>query len=365
MKVKQRSARHILIVNNIPISYRNALFAAISQVNENLSVVFLAAQESVRNSIDLSFLENVNYKILKPIWQRRLCRTTTSDFLSSIVPIDYIWKSDVVLTFGYNYPGVVVAALLGRLLGKRVGLFCETTNAEARRGAVRGLAKKCILRSLYDFFCVPGHAAREFLVHMGCPPENIGIAVNACPYLDEGGSVFVRNRIAGRRIKIGMVGRLAPEKKFDWVIESLLGHADCEFHVAGDGPMRDRMEAMVVDGKVHLYGHLGRSELAAFYRSIDILILPSEQEAWGFVVNEAIASGCPVILSDRVGCRYEIAPVAGVIFAYGDPVELGRAVDKVCAGIAEYSKGALRLAREYSVINQAKQVLGIIDRAHG
>jgi Glycosyl transferases group 1 len=57
---------------------------------------------------------------------------------------------------------------------------------------------------------------------------------------------------------------------------------------------------------VRFLGFVNQSNLPAVYRSSDVLVLPSEYEAFGLVVNEAMLCGCPVIVSDRVGARFDL-----------------------------------------------------------
>jgi glycosyltransferase involved in cell wall biosynthesis len=79
---------------------------------------------------------------------------------------------------------------------------------------------------------------------------------------------------------------------------------------AGDGPLRTDLEAeahtLGIAHSVRFLGFMNQSNLPAVYRSSDVLVLPSEYEAFGLVVNEAMLCGCPVIVSDRVGARFDL-----------------------------------------------------------
>lgn len=79
---------------------------------------------------------------------------------------------------------------------------------------------------------------------------------------------------------------------------------------AGAGPLRTELErearALDIESAVRFLGFVNQSKLPAVYRSSDLLVLPSEYEAFGLVVNEAMLCGCPVIVSDRVGARLDL-----------------------------------------------------------
>ena len=63
---------------------------------------------------------------------------------------------------------------------------------------------------------------------------------------------------------------------------------------------REAEELKVAD-RVRLLGFVNQSELPSVYRSSDVLVLPSEYEPFGVVVNEALLCGCVAAVSDRVG----------------------------------------------------------------
>jgi len=53
-------------------------------------------------------------------------------------------------------------------------------------------------------------------------------------------------------------------------------------------------------------GFLNQTEVSDAYVAADVLVLPSESETWGLVVNEAMASGLPAVISDAVGCAPDL-----------------------------------------------------------
>src|SRR5690606_28881120 len=73
-------------------------------------------------------------------------------------------------------------------------------------------------------------------------------------------------------------------------------------------------------------GFKNQSELPACYAAADALVLPSAQETWGLVVNEAMACGIPAIVSDSCGCAADLIEpgVTGYCFPTGDVAALGR-----------------------------------------
>jgi glycosyltransferase involved in cell wall biosynthesis len=93
---------------------------------------------------------------------------------------------------------------------------------------------------------------------------------------------------------------------------------------AGDGTLRSILESeatsLGIVNRVRFLGFVNQSGLPETYAASDILVLPSEYEPFGLVVNEAMLCRCPVIVSDRVGARFDLITEGetGYVFPCGD-----------------------------------------------
>jgi glycosyltransferase involved in cell wall biosynthesis len=100
--------------------------------------------------------------------------------------------------------------------------------------------------------------------------------------------------------------------------------SDAHLIFAGDGSLRAALESeansLGLGSRVHFLGFINQSELPEAYIASDILVLPSEYEPFGVVVNEAMLCGCCVIVSDRVGARFDLIREnkTGFVFHVGD-----------------------------------------------
>lgn len=96
--------------------------------------------------------------------------------------------------------------------------------------------------------------------------------------------------------RIGFVGRLSHEKapdRFCAMVRDLGEHAEC--HVYGDGPMREELERMAA-GRIRFHGFV--THMAAIWRELDLLIMPSRAEGLPMAALEAAAQGLPLIAGD-------------------------------------------------------------------
>jgi glycosyltransferase involved in cell wall biosynthesis len=112
-------------------------------------------------------------------------------------------------------------------------------------------------------------------------------------------------------IQVGMAGRLALQKRQDWVLQSLLSYSgDTKIHlkIAGDGPLLNDLKN---SGKkiqnsnvvVEFLWNLNKECMKAFYNDLDLFVFPSKDESFGLVVLEALSHLVPVaVFSDVGGC---------------------------------------------------------------
>jgi glycosyltransferase involved in cell wall biosynthesis len=96
-------------------------------------------------------------------------------------------------------------------------------------------------------------------------------------------------------------GRLSPEKRLDTLLEILDALPGVHLALVGDGPSRPQLERRFAGRRAHFLGFLRGNELAAAFASADVFVMPSTTETLGFVVLEAMASGCPVVAARAGG----------------------------------------------------------------
>jgi glycosyltransferase involved in cell wall biosynthesis len=111
------------------------------------------------------------------------------------------------------------------------------------------------------------------------------------------------------------VGRLVPGKGVDLLLEAAatVQAQGYQFSllVVGDGPAQESLRSMAATlglNNVHFRPSRAPDQMAAVYRSGDVLVFPTLDDVWGLVVNEALWSGLPVLASVHAGCARELVP---------------------------------------------------------
>ncbi len=313
----------LVILTEIISPYRIPLFNSLAQnANVDLYVLFLAETDPTlrqwqvyKNEIQFS------YQVL-PSWRQRLGRYNmllnrgVARALATSAP-------DVILCGGYNYVASWQALRWARAHRIPFVLWSESNAKDLRRGhAVVEFLKSSFLRRCSGFV-VPGRAAQEYL----CADKRIAESAlftssNAVDNdLFAAGASAARQNANALRRELDLprryflfVGRLVREKG---VFELLAAYAKLSESVrlqvglvfVGDGASRQQLErqaASISPGAIRFVGFAQREQLAIYYGLAEIFILPTYADTWGLVVNEAMACGLPVILSQAAGCAPEL-----------------------------------------------------------
>jgi glycosyltransferase involved in cell wall biosynthesis len=133
------------------------------------------------------------------------------------------------------------------------------------------------------------------------------------------------------------VGRLHPQKGYDVLLDALPLLGDVVVAVAGDGPLRQELEARAP--QVRWLG--SRDDVADLYAAADVVVLPSVWEARSLTAQEALRAGRPLVATD-VGATAALVGDGAVLVPPGDAVALAGAVRRLLDDPAEAGAVAAR-----------------------
>ena len=244
---------------------------------------------------------------------------------------------------GWGHRTLLLALLLAWLY--RVPVFMES---DTQLPVGLPLWKRAVKRLLYPLlFRIPqrvlpgGSRQAEYFRHYGVGSDRIvkaQMTVDVAEIMSCSEALRKQETRPALRNEFGFsesqvvfiyVGRLETYKG----IESLLDafdrlsrtHPEAALLVVGDGSERRRVEAASrVKESIHFVGRLDYDQVIRAYSCADVAVVPSILEPWGLVVNEAMAVGLPVIVSDRVGCVDDLVEhgETGMVYHAGSIEEL-------------------------------------------
>jgi glycosyltransferase involved in cell wall biosynthesis len=243
-------------------------------------------------------------------------------------------EPDVVAVNGWNNFGSVIAANCCVRRGIPMVVMSESSHQDEARNWWKEAIKRRIV-GLYSGALVGGRRHVKYLVELGMPRERVftGYDVVDNEYFRQNAQE-VRGQKSDVRKQYGLPenyflasARFIEKKNLARLISAYAeyrqksrtgGKEPWDLVLLGDGPLRETVNSQLstlnLHEHVHLPGFKPYDELPVYYASANAFVHASAVEQWGLVVNEAIASGLPVIVSDRCGCAPELVNGNGFTF---------------------------------------------------
>lgn len=286
--------------------------------------------------------------------------------------VSALWREryDVVWVHGYARAASWAAAALALATGALCLIREEATLLRSRR-RWRVVAKELPLRVLLgrSVGLYIGEENQRYLRRYGIPERRLYPARYCVD--TEFLAAQERRLRPGRealRARFGIVGdipvalfvgKLAPHKRVLDLIRAFALLAQRGAHrllIVGDGPLRDEAKGLAerLGVDVCFLGFLPPSRLPEAYVAADVFVLPSGGETWGLVINEALAFGLPVVVSDRVGCAADLVQdgQSGYVVPHDDIAALAAALDRLLGDEAlrlDFGRRGRALAAPYTV----------------
>jgi 1,2-diacylglycerol 3-alpha-glucosyltransferase len=287
-------------------------------------------------------------------------------------------KPDVVAVNGWNNFGSLIAANCCLRRGLPMIVMSESARHDEPRTRWKEFIKRRIVDS-YSAALVGGQRHVEYLVELGMPVELVftGYDVVDNEYFRQRAEEIrsqrseIRRRYQLPENYFLASARFIEKKNLPGLIRAYAEYrqkssafakatADGEVRgqnsdigdprspwdlvLLGDGPLRETLNSQLstlnLHEHVHLAGFKQYNELPVYYGLANAFVHASTTEQWGLVVNEAIASGLPVIVSHRCGCVPELVNGNGFTFDPFDEQQLTEQLLKM-ASLSDYERKSL------------------------
>ncbi len=339
--------RRVLILSEIISPYRIPVFNALARHDGvDLRVVFLAETDAglrqwpvYKDEICFSYevLPSCRFRAGK---HNLLLNWGLRSGLKKLAP-------EVVICGGYNYFASWEAQWWARRHCVDFVLWSESNSHDDRRGFAWVESMKAHFLARCDRFVVPGKASLAYLQSLGSVPERITVAPNAVDndwFVARAASVRARAQEFREKLSLPtrfilFVGRFVPEKGVFDLLNAYgrLGddiRAQTGLVFAGNGVCRPELEERakrIRPGRICFPGFVDRADLAGLYGLAEALILPTHSDPWGLVVNEAMACGLPIVVSNVAGCSVDLVEDGwnGYVVPPGNPEKLNVALDSL------------------------------------
>lgn len=325
----------VVVVSPEPTPYRSPLFDRVAARPEvDLTVVYQARTVAGRAWEVEPHHRSVFLEGVRVPGARRLLRH------------DYAVTPGVFSALGEADPQVVVVSGWSTFASQAAVAWCRrrgvpyllliSSHDDEPRASWRRRPREALVRRIVGSASgalVLGTLSRRGLEARGLDADRIGVFANTVDVEAWGErAVALASRRPELRATVGAlddelvvlsVARLSPEKELGDLIDAVaeVGQG-AVLVIAGSGPERGALEERAATRGVRLVltGDVAEDRLAELYVAADVFALLSSREPWAVVVNEAAASGLPLVLSDRVGAAHDLLvdDENGKLVAVGD-----------------------------------------------
>jgi glycosyltransferase involved in cell wall biosynthesis len=257
-----------------------------------------------------------------------------------------VWKKlsavnpRTVFVPGYYTAPAFAAAIWARVHRRKTVLMTESTQQDHRRRWWKESVKSFLVRRLFDYAIAGGKPHVRYLRALGFSEQRIRMNYDVVDnkFFSEASAARRQAGTYNRSPYFLYVGRLAEEKNVSGLIGCYalyrLAGGSWPLVIVGAGPLGQELKTQAsftgFGQDIRFAGMKSSRELPEYYASAGCFILPSMREPWGLVVNEAMASGLPVIVSSRCGCVEDLVEDGANGFVF-DPAVSGELTERMMA----------------------------------
>lgn len=358
----------VLFVSNIPSPYRVAFFNELGK-HCKLTVAFEGQMASDRNKA--WFAETASS--FKSVYMKGKQINNEQFFCPEVVSV-VKQGFDTIILGGYSSPTSMLAIAYMKL--HSIPFYIEVDGGLIREDSrPKYLLKKTLISSASGWISSGKHTT-QYLLHYGAKPD----AVYHYPFSSLRDSDILPNTvtaekkgvlrqdlaIASQKVVLS-VGQFIPRKGFDVLMQAAASlDPGIGIYIVGGEPTEEylRLNEDLGLKNVHFLGFKSRDELAKYYKAADLFVLPTREDIWGLVINEAMAYGLPVITTDNCVAGLELVEdgVNGYIVSVDDFRTLTEKINRVFSSdLEKMGKASLEKIRPYTIENMVKAHLKIFN----
>jgi glycosyltransferase involved in cell wall biosynthesis len=388
-----RSRVRLAVIVSHPIQYYVPLYQRLARRDDLAIKVFFTWHAGGTAVEDRGFKLSLDWDIpLTKGYEFELVPNTSSDpgthhFLGlrnpSLIERINAWCPDIVHITGWAWLSHVVA----------MRAFCKMGTPTLFRGdshllgtGMRGPRwwfKRAILKRVFAWpsgFLVVGTANRTYYEAFGVEPgrlfactHSIDVARFAQPadrYEQEARLWRQQLGISDHACVLLFAGKFEHIKRPIELMRTvqMLCNSETVLVMVGSGELEEHVKAIAAANPVHfrVLHFQNQSRMPIVYRLGDLFVLPSTSETWGLSVNEALACGRPILVSDKVGCTADVVDSScGRVFSWADPSSLPKALNELIkdrSKLVEMGRSASKRAWSFDVARSEAALMAGVSR---
>ncbi|MHC0036443.1 glycosyltransferase family 4 protein [Pseudoneobacillus sp. C159] len=355
----------ILYLSNIPSPYRVDYFNELGKTCD-LTVVYQAENNSTLNS--KWFSEDV--RNFKAIFLKN-GNINEKNIQLNIVKYIKRKKYDLIVASTYSNPTEMLSILLMKLKG--IPFILEVDGGMPKEESYLKKRVKTFFIGSAKYWLSTSKATDKYLTYYGAKEENIFrypfTSLRSSEVLENPLDYEIKRKI---RAKLGLnskkialaVGQFIYRKGFDILINSWENiDPSYQLIIIGDGELKSKLIKKIKElgiTNITILDFMDKKQLINYYNAADIFVLPTREDIWGLVINEAMANALPVITTDRCVAGIELVKENenGFIIPIDNPDYLASKIiyllenDKIRGNM---SRKSLEKIKKYTIENMTNE----------
>jgi L-malate glycosyltransferase len=283
-------------------------------------------------------------------------------------------RSKYLFFCNFNEPAVFASAVVLRLLGRKLILMNDSKFDDKPRHLFKEMLKLAFYLP-YNAALVAGRRSKNYLSFFGFQEKRVAIGYDTIS-VDRIRAIAGVERAPGGvphgKRHFTIVARFVQKKNLSLALDAYAHYCEQheerprELHICGSGMLepvlRQQAEQLGLTG-VRFLGYQPEHEVARILGSSLALILPSVEEQHGLVINEAVAMGVPVLVSDNCGARDLLVRtgVNGYVFEPDNAVGLAYLMDRLDRDAEEWARLALG-NRQFTDLADTKLFVSAVEQ---
>lgn len=384
--------KKLAIVSTHPIQYNApwfALLAASPKIDLKVFYTWSQASETVKDrnfgreiQWDIPLLEGYAYEFVENVSNQPGSHHYKGIDNPKLIPAIKTFSPDAILVFGWNFKSHL--KVLRYFKGKVPLWFRGDSTLLDEVPGLKTLLRRQVLRWVYshiDKAFYVGSANKAYFLKHGLKEYQLIFTPHAIDnerFADDELKNY-RKQAMARREALGIdakdlvllfAGKFETKKQPDFLITAVIEankqrQSPVKLVLVGQGPLETQLKAVAKPYDfIYFLPFQNQSKMPVVYRLGDVFCLPSRGpgETWGLAVNEAMASGRPAMVSDKVGCAKDLLQKDnGWVFEHNNFEELKQLlIDLDKDALPEMGVASIKLIRDWHYKNIVKAITEVI-----
>lgn len=356
----------VLFLTNIPSPYRVDFFNELGKYCD-LTVLYERKKADDREWLNK---KSINYK---SIFLNGIKKGNDTALCLGV--IKYLsQKFDHIIIGGYSTPTGMLAILYLRFINKEYILNCDGGFIRKDEKNVNYELKKYFI-SRANCYLSTGKVCTDYLLYYGAEKNKIHFYPFTSLYekdilertlsVDEKELLKSELDIHDKKIVI-CVGQMIHRKGIDILLNAASNVSnDVIFYIVGGKPTEEYKK--IINNlnlkNVRFLDFMQKNILFKYYQIADLFVLPTREDIWGLVINEAMANGLPIITTNKCVAGEELINQNGILIESEDVESLSNNINKILFDDLlqkEYANNSLQIIRNFTIENMASRIYQIL-----